>query len=990
MSPTLVLKARELAKHAKRIATHCGCHVVSHRVSNPTLVAHGLVKASSWHILTHEPPRKAVADLYVPQRATAIRIARLLANLLDVQLDVLDNTATPADLKAHPKNMIEPTAKFAMNPKRRKYPSRKVRRALARLKGSGTSAEPRALYYARMHRMRKSRAVSRAALRANPKGRNPRRKDRPGNDRDFAIDTIKAALKKRSGKTWSVTPGRGTAWGWIHIDVPPSKRTWHHERPPGTPDIPESYILEVNTGKPGGGMGPIRRAELARLLGLDEVHWQGVSIPAASDYYDEYMDRAQGRVPERIGKPYWDNPSRTKTARGRRSRRVLSHRQRRSLAKAGFQKSAQTRYQIISQIRRGTARGLPHGRASNPKPTTIREAVALVLHEAKFPQLVKDVRSGKADPLAALELARKFMHNEAQRAMIDRAIRIVRAQSRAPNPKRRNPGGARIVYNRLLGGWYVVVGPHQTPLNGRFNSKAEAQAWLFGRRANPSRSSAARGTRQRQGLRYIGRKIRRAKAAGDPARLAHLEHRQFVRSLARSREWNPEFKFDWKRGKALSLGRRTFEGWRAATSLGDYYVTPQRAQTHAQVMAGSTDRPKGKLLGYTVQLNSNAVLENGYHWKDVGSFGPRELAKAKRAAHDDFLVRVLNYREPNPKGRKSAAIGHYYLDAQNKMHGPFKTMAERDRRVVAEIGTWDDDFLLNLANNAGARMIRTAARRELERRGIRLGHGPFGGKTGLIRNPKGHFTPSRAAVNRAIDALLERAQTAFEAGRKAEAQTLYERAWSLAPTPNRRTRNPGSRKPTTYDSSGARHQGLASEAQAIYAEAGLQRLGIRTRGVEKRGKRWHVIVQNPIPRGIDARSIRTVMAGAKRILVGCPAGQYRPRARGRKCATGMRRVNPRDPAAESKAGETVRMFQDRGPVPLTKKRMRKPPALKETAAELGKLVGVVYRSDKFDGKVKDYEHDFSKPLPSLVTDPDGKGLHIVGGGYKITPDGIVN
>ena len=41
----------------------------------------------------------------------------------------------------------------------------------------------------------------------------------------------------------------------------------------------------------------------------------------------------------------------------------------------------------------------------------------------------------------------------------------------------------RIVYNKLLGGWYVVRGPHQTPLNGRFDSKAEAQAWLDAQRA---------------------------------------------------------------------------------------------------------------------------------------------------------------------------------------------------------------------------------------------------------------------------------------------------------------------------------------------------------------------------------------------------------------------------------------------------------------------------------------------------------------------------
>lgn len=36
----------------------------------------------------------------------------------------------------------------------------------------------------------------------------------------------------------------------------------------------------------------------------------------------------------------------------------------------------------------------------------------------------------------------------------------------------------RIVYNRLLGGWYVVRGPHQTPLAGRFDSRAAALDYL--------------------------------------------------------------------------------------------------------------------------------------------------------------------------------------------------------------------------------------------------------------------------------------------------------------------------------------------------------------------------------------------------------------------------------------------------------------------------------------------------------------------------------
>jgi len=36
----------------------------------------------------------------------------------------------------------------------------------------------------------------------------------------------------------------------------------------------------------------------------------------------------------------------------------------------------------------------------------------------------------------------------------------------------------KIIFNKLLGGWYVVRGPHQTPLSGRFDSKEAAVEWL--------------------------------------------------------------------------------------------------------------------------------------------------------------------------------------------------------------------------------------------------------------------------------------------------------------------------------------------------------------------------------------------------------------------------------------------------------------------------------------------------------------------------------
>ena len=47
----------------------------------------------------------------------------------------------------------------------------------------------------------------------------------------------------------------------------------------------------------------------------------------------------------------------------------------------------------------------------------------------------------------------------------------------------------RIVFNKLLDGWYVVRGPHQAPLGGRFPTKAAAQAWL-NRRKLPAPLSA--------------------------------------------------------------------------------------------------------------------------------------------------------------------------------------------------------------------------------------------------------------------------------------------------------------------------------------------------------------------------------------------------------------------------------------------------------------------------------------------------------------------
>lgn len=123
--------------------------------------------------------------------------------------------------------------------------------------------------------------------------------------RDEAIKNIRSALRRRSGKAWSVRGGSGTSWGWIEIDAPPARRTWGWRLKPGLADSPENYE-EYDTGHPGGHASPADRAELARLLNLADVHWQGVSIAAGRGYRIEVVDRAEGRVPRMIGEPYWD------------------------------------------------------------------------------------------------------------------------------------------------------------------------------------------------------------------------------------------------------------------------------------------------------------------------------------------------------------------------------------------------------------------------------------------------------------------------------------------------------------------------------------------------------------------------------------------------------------------------------------------------------------------------------------------------------------
>lgn len=99
-------------------------------------------------------------------------------------------------------------------------------------------------------------------------------------DRNETIDAIRAALKERSDRKWSVRGGTGTAWGWITITAPPARLD-------------------------RGSMTDDDRTELGRLLATD-AHHQGVMVPAQADFRAEYIDRARGITPTVTGVAQWD------------------------------------------------------------------------------------------------------------------------------------------------------------------------------------------------------------------------------------------------------------------------------------------------------------------------------------------------------------------------------------------------------------------------------------------------------------------------------------------------------------------------------------------------------------------------------------------------------------------------------------------------------------------------------------------------------------
>jgi hypothetical protein len=113
--------------------------------------------------------------------------------------------------------------------------------------------------------------------------------------RSEVVKRIKAALKRKTGKSWSVHGGRGTGWGWIRVEAPASRRVSCEDNPECKDPFNAPFEERVIEYRRDGENHFTSRAdctELARAFGLDRpCHWQGLQI--SPDDWERYVEMAE-------------------------------------------------------------------------------------------------------------------------------------------------------------------------------------------------------------------------------------------------------------------------------------------------------------------------------------------------------------------------------------------------------------------------------------------------------------------------------------------------------------------------------------------------------------------------------------------------------------------------------------------------------------------------------------------------------------------------
>lgn len=103
-----------------------------------------------------------------------------------------------------------------------------------------------------------------------------------------------------------------------------------------------------------------------------------------------------------------------------------------------------------------------------------------------------------------------------------------------------------------------------------------------------------------------------------------------------------------------------------------------------------------------------------------------------------------------------------------------------------------------------------------------------------------------------------------------------------------------------------------------------------------------------------------------------------------------RRSNPRPfPGEMKRARDTFRMWHEFDTDRL--ERVQVPSrTIPRHLVNLGEVVRIDYKSNKWEGRPVTYTHSTKRPRPRLVTDPDARQLFLVGGKMRPTADGLIN
>lgn len=117
-------------------------------------------------------------------------------------------------------------------------------------------------------------------------------------DRKDAVKRIKAALKKKTGRVWSVSGGRGTAWNWLRVQAPKKRRVSHKVNPNCDRTVyplplgESLYIEYVDKDGTNYYTGDADCEALAQAFGLNrKAHFQGLNIsPDEREFYVERVE----------------------------------------------------------------------------------------------------------------------------------------------------------------------------------------------------------------------------------------------------------------------------------------------------------------------------------------------------------------------------------------------------------------------------------------------------------------------------------------------------------------------------------------------------------------------------------------------------------------------------------------------------------------------------------------------------------------------------